>query len=117
MLGTASVTATEGKMISTLLLTREFSIASGEAGDLEFRIEIFGIDEADLPNRIFKVRVWRYETFHLLPLSEVARDELFDHTILVLDDMFDSTQVTASSPEEAFNHCRSSILAQLFAAK
>lgn len=99
-------------MIWTQIVTREFAIQSSVSESLTFRVDVFeGIGESGA--RQFKLRVWRYETFRLLPLSRVAGGKMFDHTCLVLDDMFDGLEVTAASPEEAADICRSRLLEQL----
>ena len=100
-------------MISILRTTAEFSVEAGDGDNLNFRVEIFEFEGNHAEQPKFRARVWRYETFRLLPLNAVARGELFDHTCLVLDDMFDGLEVTASSPEDAFIICRNKIYMQL----
>jgi hypothetical protein len=110
---TANAIAVEGDMISILRTTAEFSVEAGDGDNLNFRVEIFEFEGNHAEQPKFRARVWRYETFRLLPLNAVARGELFDHTCLVLDDMFDGLEVTASSPEDAFIICRNKIYMQL----
>ena len=113
MLDTASAIVIEEDMFWNLVSTMEFSIQSSVQDPLSFRIEVLEGERAAEAERRFRLRVWRYETFRLLPLNAVARGELFDHTCLVLDDMFDGLEVTGSSPEDAFIICRNKIFMQL----
>jgi hypothetical protein len=99
-------------MISTLLLTREFSVVAGEGSDLRFRVEIFRMDEADLGTPSFCARVWRNESVRLFVLGSADENELYDHTCLVADDLFDGLQIDAQSADEAFHLCRTKILSQ-----
>lgn len=112
MLGTASAIAIEDQMFWNLISTVEFSIQPAASSPLNFRIEVLESARAAEAERNFKLRVWRYETFRLMPLNEVARGQTFDHTCLVLDDMFDGLEVTASTHEDAVRLCREKILFQ-----
>lgn len=99
-------------MVWTLLKTVEFSIPSCSPDALDFRIEVFEDGDPESDIRRYRCRVWRYETFRLMPLSLVAAGEMFDHTCLVLDEMFDGFEVVASSAEDACDACRSKIHSQ-----
>lgn len=112
MLGTASAIAIEDQMLWNLISAVEFSIQPTASSPLDFRIDVLEGERVAEAERRFKLRVWRYETFRLLPLDAVAQGQMFDHTCLVLDDMFDGLEVTASTPEDAIRLCRERILFQ-----
>ena len=112
MQDTADAIAIEGHMISILRTTAEFSVEAGDGDDFNFRVEIFEFEGSRAEQPKFRARVWRYETFRLLPLNAFARGEMFDHTCLVLDDMFNGLEVTASTPEDALRLCRAKIFTQ-----
>jgi hypothetical protein len=112
MQDTANAIAVEGDMISILRTTAEFSVEAGDGDNLNFRVEIFEFEGNHAEQPKFRARVWRYETFRLLPLNAVAHGEVFDHTCLVLDDMFDGLEVMAATPEDALRLCRAKILTQ-----
>lgn len=96
----------------TQAVTKEFSLPAAASDALQFRIDVFVGPQGDEARRLFRLRVWRYETVRLQPLSDTALGSVFDHTILVADDMFDPMEIVASSAEEAYDAGKARILIQ-----
>src|SRR5262245_31291531 len=86
--------------------TVETEIRLREGGSIQFRIELFEADKSKETAKQYRFRVFRYDTFRILPFLYAAAGDsarFADHEFLVTDSTFDLTTVTANNPSEALD--------------
>lgn len=97
-------------MTEKLWQTREFSVGGGfEGAELEFRIEVFELNEGGRPGKRFRVRVWSHESARLTLKPGVFRAQYFDNSVLTQFDLLDHLEFSVETPDEAAEACMEQI--------